>query len=108
MHNVVCVVKDASDFSRKDTYVVADYCAANQIRFVTRVFSPQSDDSKHVLRLPAYHLYKGHDYMETFYQDGDPIKHIMGVIYWAEPWSFRGVLMFWRRLCCGLEQKDST
>ena len=108
MHNVVCVVKDASDFSRKDTYVVADYCAANQIRFVTRVFSPQSDDSKHVLRLPAYHLYKEHGYMGTFYQDGDPIKHIMGVIYWAEPWSFRGVLMFWRRLCCGLEQKDST
>jgi len=110
MLNIVCVVKDASDFSRKDTYVVADYCATGDIKFVTRVFSPQqADDLQHVLRMPAYHLYKGSVYMGTFYHDSDPIKHIEHTIYWSKPWTLEAVGLFWRSLCCvGLKAKDSS
>lgn len=57
---------------------VLEYCALRDISITIRLYDPDNieDDKDDIVRLPAMHVYKNRDYVDTLYPDVRPIQFL--------------------------------
>ncbi len=62
--------------------LVNEYCFENSINFTKRVFDSYNytDDRDYISRLPAYHIYRKYDIIETVYTKAEIISTIENYI----------------------------
>jgi hypothetical protein len=76
VHFVVRNTEDIFEFSTfRD---LQTFCKEQHVQLVARAFNSREyiDDRDYVEQLPAFHLYKGDEHLNTFYLTGNPLFEI--------------------------------
>lgn len=76
----ICYVRDESDKGfPADFFAIREFCEKNSLNFYSRQYNSQRyyEDCNHILSLPAYHIYRGRIYHDTFYGEKEPIRKIL-------------------------------
>jgi hypothetical protein len=75
---ICCILRDNVQYSDELIKSIRDHTIDKGAMFTTRIYDSKkySEDCNFIERLPAFHIYKEHSYIKTFYPNTRPLQHV--------------------------------